>query len=349
MTDKTMLKVENLKVIFPNPAGVVRAVEGVDLTVREGECAAIVGESGSGKSVTSLSIMKLLNSPPAVMQVDTLEFDGRDLRQATEKEMLDIRGKEMAMIFQDALTALNPVMTVGHQLDEVFIRHQHMRKKEAKQASIMALRLVGVPSPERRYSDFPHELSGGMRQRVLIAMAFACNPKLIIADEPTTALDVTIQAQVLDVLKTMQREHNTSLILITHDLSVVAHMADTVYVMYCGKIVEKAPLRDLFHRPLHPYTEGLLAAVPKLTEDNHQFIQIPDAVPNPMHKPAGCTFHPRCRYCTQQCREKMPPLEEAGEGRQVRCWHPVGSWRDPAETTGGPVATAAGKGVDSHE
>ena len=325
MTDKTILHVENLKVIFPNPAGVVRAVEGVSLSVREGECAAIVGESGSGKSVTSL----------AVMRVDRLEFDGRDLRDASENEMLDIRGQEMAMIFQDALTALNPVMTIGRQLDEVFIRHRSMKRREARQASIQALKLVGVPSPERRYGDFPHELSGGMRQRVLIAMAFACDPKLIIADEPTTALDVTIQAQVLDVLKTMQRERNTSLILITHDLSVVAHMADTVYVMYCGRIVEKAPLRELFRHPLHPYTEGLMASVPKLNEDTRRFVRIPDAVPNPMRKPAGCTFHPRCRSCTQKCREAMPPLRAAGEDRLVRCWHPVGE-------------TENGEGADSH-
>jgi len=325
VTDKTILNVENLKVIFPNPGGIVRAVEGVSLTVREGECAAIVGESGSGKSVTSLSIMKLLNTPPAVMRVDRLEFDGRELRDVSENEMLDIRGKEMAMIFQDALTALNPVMPIGHQLDEVFIRHQHMKRREAKLASIKALELVGVPSPARRYSDFPHELSGGMRQRVLIAMAFACDPKLIIADEPTTALDVTIQAQVLDVLKTMQRNRQTSLILITHDLSVVAHMADTVYVMYSGRIVEKAPLRELFHRPFHPYTEGLMASVPKLNEEARRFVRIPDAVPNPMHKPPGCTFHPRCRYCTQMCREAMPPLREIAEGRLVRCWNPVGN------------------------
>ena len=327
MTDKTALAVDNLKVIYPGPSGVVRAVEGVSLQVREGECAAIVGESGSGKSVTSLAVMKLLDTPPAVIRADRLEFEGRDLLPLSEREMQDIRGREMAMIFQDALTALNPVMTVGRQLDEVFRRHRHMSRKEAKQASIEALRLVGVPSPERRYGDFPHELSGGMRQRVLIAMAFACDPKLIIADEPTTALDVTIQAQVLDVLKKLQREQGTSLILITHDLSVVAHMADTVYVMYCGRIVEKAPLRDLFHHPLHPYTRGLLAAVPSLTEERRRFIQIPDAVPSPLHKPAGCTFHPRCALCTQECREKLPPLTDAGDGRQVRCWHP-GGWTE---------------------
>ena len=327
MTDKTALAVENLKVIFPGPAGVVRAVEGVSLEVREGECAAIVGESGSGKSVTSLAVMKLLETPPAVVRADRLEFEGRDLLPLSEREMQNIRGSEMAMIFQDALTALNPVMTVGRQLDEVFRRHRHMNRREAKQASIESLRLVGVTSPEQRYGDFPHELSGGMRQRVLIAMAFACNPKLIIADEPTTALDVTIQAQVLDVLKSLQREQGTSLILITHDLSVVAHMADTVYVMYCGRIVEKAPLRELFHRPLHPYTRGLLAAVPSLTAERRRFIQIPDAVPSPLHKPDGCTFHPRCALCTEQCRNTLPPLAAAGDRRLVRCWRP-GEWTD---------------------
>ena len=267
--------------------------------------------------------MKLLETPPAFMKADKLELNGLDIRELPDKKMQNIRGSQISMIFQDALTALNPVMTVGKQIDEIFIRHQGLKKKEAKAASIEALRLVGVPSPEKRYSDFPHELSGGMRQRVLIAMAFACDPKLIIADEPTTALDVTIQAQVLDLLKKLQREHQTSLILITHDLSVVAHMADTVYVMYCGKIVEKAPLRPLFKEPLHPYTEGLLGAVPKLSDEHHEFIQIPDSVPNPMFKPEGCYFHPRCAYCTDKCRKQMPPLVKRADGREIRCWHPL--------------------------
>ena len=226
------------------------------------------------------------------------------------------------MIFQDALTALNPVMTVGRQMDEIFLRHGKMSKKEAKAASIQALSLVGVPSPERRYHDYPHQLSGGMRQRVLIAMAFAVKPKLIIADEPTTALDVTIQAQVLDLLKKLQKEHGTALILITHDLSVVAHMADTVHVMYSGKIVEEAPLRKLFKAPCHPYTQGLLASVPKLDACTTRFVQIPDQVPNPMHKPAGCYFHPRCSYCTKECQESMPRLIELEAGRKIRCHHP---------------------------
>ena len=323
MSKQVMLDVRNLKVIFPSAAGVVRAVEGVDLTVHQGECVALVGESGCGKSVTSQAIMRLLESPPALVRSDKLELNGKELSTLSSAQLQEVRGKDVSLIFQDALTALNPVMTVGRQLDEVFLRHGCKSRREAKANSIAVLRLVGVPSPEARYAAFPHQLSGGMRQRVLIAMAFACDPKLIIADEPTTALDVTIQAQVLDVLKRMQREHNTSLILITHDLSVVAHMADTVYVMYSGKIVERAPLRPLYKHPLHPYTQGLMAAVPRLSDEHHTFIQIPDSLPNPMDKPAGCYFSPRCRYCTAQCREKMPPLKELPGGRAVRCWHPL--------------------------
>ena len=323
MSNSPLLSIRNLKVVFPSEIGVVRAVEGIDLSVHAGECAAIVGESGCGKSVTSMAVMRLLNSPPALMQADELSFDGKDLLHMAENELCELRGKDMCMIFQDALTALNPVMTVGRQMDEIFLRHNKMSKKEAKAASIEALRLVGVPSPERRYHAYPHQLSGGMRQRVLIAMAFAVKPKLIIADEPTTALDVTIQAQVLDLLKKLQKEHNTALILITHDLSVVAHMADTVHVMYSGKIVEEAPLRQLFKEPHHPYTQGLLASVPKLDQCTTRFVQIPDQVPNPMHKPEGCYFHPRCSYCTEDCRHRMPRLTETEPGRFVRCHHPL--------------------------
>lgn len=319
-----MLKVKGLKVVFPNEMGVIRAVEGIDLEVKEGECVALVGESGCGKSVTSLSIMRLLNSPPAIMQAEEISLDGTDIKDFSEKEMQNIRGSKISMIFQDAMTALNPVMPIGKQIDEVFRKHFKMKKKEAKAQSIKALELVGVPSPEKRYYDFPHQLSGGMRQRVLIAMAFACQPKFIIADEPTTALDVTIQAQVLEVLTEMQKKNNTSLLLITHDLSIVANMADRIYVMYCGKIVEQSPAYELFKKPLHPYTEGLLGAIPKLSDDNHEFIQIPDSVPHPMFKPKGCFFNPRCKYATEKCRECMPPLTDVGGGRFVRCFYPLG-------------------------
>ena len=321
MTDELMLKLRNLKVIFPNAMGTVKAVEGIDLDIHKGECLALVGESGCGKSVTSLAIMKLLNSPPALMQVDELCVDGIELKDYSNKKMQDIRGKKISMIFQDAMSALNPVMTVGRQIQEVFLTQKGISKKEAKERSIKALELVGIPEPARRYNDFPHQLSGGMRQRVLIAMAFACNPELIIADEPTTALDVTVQAQVLDVLKRMQQSHNTSLLLITHDLSIVANMADTICVMYCGKIVEKSPAYELFKAPYHPYTQGLLGAIPKLSDKRHVFIQIPDSVPNPMHKPEGCYFHPRCAYATDECRKTMPPLRDMGGGRFVRCHH----------------------------
>ncbi len=229
----SILSVRNLKVVFPSERGVIRAVEGIDLSIAPGECAALVGESGCGKSVTSLALMRLLSSPPALWQADEMTFDGKDLLTLPEEELLRLRGRDMCMVFQDALTALNPVMTVGRQMEEVFIRHQGMSRKDARKASVRALEMVGLPSPERRCRDYPHQLSGGMRQRVLIAMAFSARPKLIIADEPTTALDVTIQAQVLEILKSLQREYHTALLLITHDLSVVAHMADTVHVMYC--------------------------------------------------------------------------------------------------------------------
>ena len=329
------LEVKNLKVIFPTEAGIVRAVEGIDLEIEEGQCAAIVGESGCGKSVTSLAVMKLLSSPPAIMRVDTLKLNGNDIKDLTDKQMQKVRGKDVAMVFQDALTALNPVMTVGRQIDEIFLAHgrEHFRgqdgkflghfarKKEAKRRTIEALKLVGISDAELRYKAYPHQLSGGMRQRVLIAMAFACNPNLIIADEPTTALDVTIQAQVLDVLKELQRKQHTSLMLITHDLSIVMNMADEIYVMYCGKIVERAKTRELFKNPLHPYTNGLLGSIARIDDDSKRFVQIPSSLPSPMHKPEGCYFHPRCAYATERCRQEMPPPEQLEGGRCIRCWN----------------------------
>jgi len=326
MTD-TVLEIRNLKVAFPSAGGVIRAVEGIDLVTEKGECVALVGESGCGKSVTALSVMKLLRTPPSVSRMDKLQLDGRDLTHLTERDMERIRGKDMAMIFQDAMTALNPVMTVGKQIDEVYRRHTKLTRKEARKSTVRALELVGVPEARSRADSYPHELSGGMRQRVLIALAFACMPKLIIADEPTTSLDVTIQAQVLDVLKSMQQDHDVSALLITHDLSVVANMADTVYVMYSGKIVERAAVLELFTDPRHPYTQGLLASVPRLSDDKQTFVQIPDAVPHPMHKPEGCYFHPRCSYADSSCKKHMPRLETLGNGRQVRCWHPLSQER----------------------
>jgi oligopeptide/dipeptide ABC transporter ATP-binding protein len=318
-----LLNLKNLKVIFPAEKGIVKAVEGIDLEIKKGECVALVGESGCGKSVTSLAIMRLLNTPPAIIEVEEISLDGENINNFSESKMEDIRGKQISMIFQDAMTALNPVMTVGKQIDEIFLRHEKVTKREARINTIKALELVGVPEPRSRAKNFPHQLSGGLRQRVLIAMAFACLPKLIIADEPTTALDVTIQAQVLDVLSEMQRSHNTSLLLITHDLSVVANTADTVYVMYAGKIVEKAKVEDLFKTPHHPYTEGLLGSIPKLSDTDRHFVQIPDSVPHPMFKPTGCYFHPRCKYATAECKEKMPPLLTIENNRLIRCFHPL--------------------------
>lgn len=325
---ETLLEVRNLKVIFPCPGGVIRAVEGIDLDIERGQCAALVGESGCGKSVSALAIMKLLNTPPAVWRVDRLRLDDLDLTDLSDRQMERIRGKHMAMIFQDAMSALNPVMTVGKQIDEMYLRHSRLSRREARQRTIEALELVGVPEARSRADSYPHQLSGGMRQRVLIAMAFACVPKLIIADEPTTALDVTIQAQVLELLKSMQRVHRVSVLLITHDLSVVANMADTVYVMYAGKIVERATMQELFLQPLHPYTHGLLASVPRISDDRQPFVQIPGAVPHPMHKPTGCYFHPRCSRADSLCQQHMPRLESPNDGRAVRCWHPFRQLHD---------------------
>lgn len=317
--DEHVLDVRNLKVVFPSPQGLIRAVEGIDLQIKRGECVALVGESGCGKSVTSLASMRLLGEG-ALVQADRLALSGQDIRSLSEKSMQNLRGRKVSMIFQDALSALNPVMTVGKQLDEIYIRHFKISRSEAKKRSVEALKLVGVPDAQRRYRAFPHELSGGMRQRVLIAMAFACDPDLIIADEPTTALDVTIQAQVLDVLAKLQRERGMALLLITHDLSVVAQMADQICVMYSGKIVERAAKRDLFRQPLHPYTQGLIASVAKMGDEKGKFVQIPDSLPNPIHKPQGCYFHPRCPYATQCCCEKVPQLRTLDNGRMIRCW-----------------------------
>jgi len=323
-----MLDVKNLKVIFPTDEGVVRAVEGIDVGIAPGECVALVGESGCGKSVSALAIMRLLNSPPALVKADSVMFDGTDFFSLMEKELQGVRGRDISIIFQDALTALNPVTTIGSQITEVYLKHTNHTKHEAKALVIEALRSVGIPSPERRYNEYPHRLSGGMRQRVLIAMAFVCKPKLIIADEPTTALDVTIQAQVLDLLKTLQKAHGTSLLLITHDLSVVAQTSDTVYVMYAGKIVEKAAVRDLFRAPLHPYSKALIALTQTISSPGGRLAQIPLAVPNPMDKPDGCYFHPRCGKAGEIYRKKMPALESIEGGRQIRCHN----WRSEAVT-----------------
>lgn len=313
------IEVKNLKVVFPDRGRMIRAVEGVDLTVKKGECLALVGESGCGKSMTSLSCMKLQPSLAAV-RLDQLCICGEDVTDYTDRQMQALRGSKISMIFQDALTALNPVMTIGKQMDEIYRCHEKISKKEAKMRSIKALKAVGIPDAELRYHAFPHELSGGMRQRVLIAMAFACEPEVIIADEPTTALDVTIQAQILELLSKMQKEKQTALLLITHDLSVVRSMADRIAVMYSGKIVEEAPAKELLENPLHPYTKGLMAAVARLDDEKKEFVQIPGHLPDPADKPAGCYFHPRCPYAATACRKAMPLLTQNEQGRKVRCY-----------------------------
>ncbi|MBQ2707376.1 MAG: ABC transporter ATP-binding protein [Clostridia bacterium] len=320
-----VLEINNLKVIFGVEGTFVRAVEGVDITIGEGERVAIVGESGCGKSVTSLACMKLLSTPPAYMTADKLEFTAKDgtrhdLLAKTENEMLSLREEEMAMIFQDPSTFLNPVMTIGEQLDEVFIYHRHMKPKAARAESIEMMKKVGIPDPAMRAEQYPHELSGGLKQRILIAMATACAPRLLIADEPTTALDVTIQAQILRLINERCRHDGMSLLMITHDLGVVREMADRVYVMYCGKIVEEGTIDEILDHPLHPYTKALIDTVPGIDERVERFVQIPHNVPHPANKPAGCYFSNRCAYCTELCTKAQPPLRACGEGRRARCF-----------------------------
>ncbi len=316
---RNVLEIQDLRVAFEAPRGIIRAVEGVSLSVAEGECLALVGESGCGKSVTSLASLRLLDTSQAIVRTDKHLLCGEEISGLSEKRMQELRGCKAAMIFQDALSALNPVMTVGRQIDEIFLRHTKLSKKEARERSISALTAVGIPDAAARYRSYPHELSGGMRQRVLIAMAFACEPELIIADEPTTALDVTIQAQILELLRRMREERGTALLLISHDLSVVASIADRIAVMYSGRIVEQAPARELLIAPRHPYTRGLLSAVVRLDDNAERFTQIPGTLPDPADKPKGCCFAPRCAHALECCKEKMPRLIEVSHGHFVRC------------------------------
>ena len=324
------LKIRGLKVVFYSGEGFIKAVEGVDLDVHEGECVAIVGESGCGKSVTGLSMMRLLSSPPAIWRADEMTYLTRsgetlDLINASEIRLEKLRGDEISMIYQDPSSALNPVMTIGSQIGEIYRYHTELSKKEAREAGIEMLRQVGIPAPEKRYDQFPHELSGGMKQRVLTAMAMALKPRLLIADEPTTALDVTIQAQILSLLSELCRREGTALVMITHDLGVVRSIADRVYVMYCGKIMEQGTCGEILDSPAHPYTKGLIRAIPTLGERMKRFHQIPGNVPSPAAKPDGCYFSNRCDICDAKCHEKMPPLRDIqGEpGHRSRCWRTV--------------------------
>ena len=321
-----VLEIENLKILFRTGEGLVRAVEGVDINIGEGERVAIVGESGCGKSVTGLACMSLLTTPPACVTADKFSFTSRDgvkhnILEKSENEMLALRAEEIAMIFQDPSTFLNPVMTIGEHLDEVFIYHMKMKPKEARVRSLEMMRKVGIPDPKMRAEQYPHELSGGLKQRILIAMATSCSPRLLIADEPTTALDVTIQAQILQLISERCEKEKMSLLMITHDLGVVREMADRVYVMYCGKIVEQGTVDEILERPQHPYTKALIDTIPNLDDKIERFVQIPHNVPHPMNKPEGCYFSNRCAYCTELCKKEQPPLVDRGNGRKIRCYY----------------------------
>ncbi|MGE5673279.1 MAG: ABC transporter ATP-binding protein [Mycobacterium leprae] len=319
MSDK-LVDIRNLKTYFYTEDGVVPAVDGVNLYIKRGETLGVVGESGCGKSVTSLSVMRLIPNPPGKIVEGEILFEGEDIVKKPEADMRKIRGNDISMIFQEPMTSLNPVYTIGDQIAEAIQLHQGLNQKEATDKAVEMLRLVGIPLPERRVKEYPHQLSGGMRQRVMIAMALSCNPKLLIADEPTTALDVTIQAQILELMKKLKKELGMAIMLITHDLGVVAEMAERVVVMYGGKVVEEGDVVSIFKSPLHPYTEGLLKSIPRLDEDVEKLHVIEGVVPNPLHLPQGCRFHPRCPYALEKCKESQPELEQVAPGRYVACF-----------------------------
>lgn len=315
-----LLEIKNLQTFFHTDDGVAKSVDGVSYEVDRGETLGVVGESGCGKSVTALSVMRLIPMPPGKIEGGEILFNGRDLLKLTEEEMRSIRGNEISMIFQEPMTSLNPVFTIGHQIDEAVILHQKVSKAEAKLRSIEMLRLVGIPAPEQRYGEYPHQLSGGMRQRVMIAMALSCNPQLLIADEPTTALDVTVQAQILELINKLQKELGMGVVMITHDLGVIAEVSDRVAVMYGGKIQEISPVKPLFEEPLHPYTQGLLASLPRPDrQDKERLTTIPGIVPSILSMPPGCKFAQRCPLRIAKCDEVEPELVEVAPGRLCRC------------------------------
>ncbi|HUX40638.1 MAG TPA: ABC transporter ATP-binding protein [Rectinemataceae bacterium] len=315
-----LLEVRNLSVRFGTVEGTHVAVRDVSFALRRGETLGIVGESGCGKSVTALSLINLIPDPPGKISEGSISFEGRDLLRIPPEELRAIRGNEIAMIFQEPMTSLNPIHSCGSQVMESILIHHGGTKEEARRKAIEILGHVRIPNPERVFGEFPHQLSGGMRQRVMIAMALACRPKLLIADEPTTALDVTIQAQILELMKALRADIDSAIILITHDLGVVAEICDRVIVMYAGQIVESSPIMDLFKAPLHPYTEGLLRSIPTISETRGRLSAIEGVVPGPFETPHGCSFAPRCGYAMDVCVEKVPELEEFPGGRSVRCW-----------------------------
>ena len=322
-----VLEIENLQTHFFTPGGVVRAVDGVSYSVRAGETLGVVGESGCGKSVTALSILRLVTSPPGRIVGGVVRFEGRNLLEQSEQEMERIRGNNISMIFQEPMTSLNPLFKVGDQISEAIALHKGLTRRQAMAHAVEMLNRVSIPEPEKRAHAYPHQMSGGMRQRVMIAMALSCDPRVLIADEPTTALDVTIQAQILDLMRDLRRDFGTAIVLITHDMGVVAENADRVVVMYAGRKVEEADVDDLFDLPAHPYTKGLLAAIPNLddaTSDDRgraRLNEIKGMVPSLAHLPAGCSFAPRCGFASDRCRAAFPPLEELRPRHWVACWH----------------------------
>lgn len=341
-----VLKVKNLQTHFFDDDDVVKAVDGVDFEVKRSETLGVVGESGCGKSITSLSIMQLVPDPPGRIVGGEVHFKGENLLNKTEEQMRKIRGNEVSMIFQEPMTSLNPVFAIGEQIAEAIRIHQKLGKKAAFQKAVEMLKLVGIPSPEKRANQEPHELSGGMRQRVMIAMALACKPELLIADEPTTALDVTIQAQILDILNHLKEELGTAVILITHDLGVVAETCDKVAVMYAGKVVEYTEADALFEDPKHPYTQGLLNSIPSLDEDQVHLNTIEGTVPSPTDLPQGCRFAPRCPHAKGICESKLPELTSLTSKTRVRCWMYTDEWDHEEET--GPLMQTGGKDVVSN-
>ena len=322
---KVLLEVTDLHTYFTTKRGTVKAVNNASYSVKEGETLGIVGESGSGKSVSAMSILHLLDGN-GYIDSGKITFDGRDITNLSKEEMYQIRGHEISVIFQEPMTSLNPVFTIEKQISEFFMVHQGMDKKEAAEKSVEILRDVKIPNPEIVAKQYPHQLSGGMRQRVMIAMALACKPKLLIADEPTTALDVTIQAQILRLMNELKKEQGTSILFITHDLGVINQMADYVAVMYCGQVVERVPAKTLFNPATkfsHPYTEGLLCAIPRLdTPTTDRLDVIPGAVPHPLDLPKGCKFAPRCKYATEKCQEEEPPMTKISDVQDIRCFYP---------------------------
>ena len=323
-TGKPILEVNDLRTYFYARDGVVRSVDGVSFSVSEGETLAIVGESGCGKSVTSLSILRLIASPPGKIVSGSIRFHGEDLLGFSDEQMRDIRGDKISMIFQEPMTSLNPVLTIGRQIGEVLELHRQYTKEEVRRRILELLKMVNIPEPESRIDEYPHQLSGGMRQRIMIAMALACDPEILIADEPTTALDVTIQAQILNLMRELRDRTRAAIILITHDLGVVAEMAQRVVVMYAGRKVEEANVFDLFEKPMHPYTLGLLNSMPRLDDAaSKRLVEIPGMVPSMRTEIVGCAFAPRCSSASERCTQESPVLKDHGNEHWVACWNPV--------------------------